>query len=262
MDMAATYRIYPLKVGSLPNLPKVNTTYLMNQGIFVEAPLFAFLLQGSNGKNILVDTGCWDREYAWNLLNYEVHVSDEDHVLAVLKRDFDLEAADIDCVINTHLHFDHCFANHCFPGKPIYIQKAEIAFAKNPWPFFAVTYEAPSIGFSPNWLKAEDQIVPVEGTYEIAEGITLIPLPGHSPGMQGVLVDTEKGKYLLPGDQVNLYEQLEPNPVLPYIISGIHTSVADCMDSMEKILALMAEGVTVLPSHDEKIGEHRCYPAE
>ena len=260
--MAVTYRIYPLNVGSLPNLPKVNTTYLLNQGVFVDAPLFAFLLRGSDGSNILVDTGCWDREYAWNLLNYEVHVDPEDHVLSVLKREFGLEAGDITCVINTHLHFDHCFANHRFPGKPIYVQKAEVEFAKQPWPLFAVTYEAPSIGFSPNWLKAESQIVPVEGEMEIADGITLIPLPGHSPGMQGVLVDTEAGRYLLPGDQVNLYEQLEANPVLPYVIPGIHTSVTDCIESMEKILALMAEGVTVLPSHDGKVGQQRCYPAE
>ena len=260
--MAVTYRIYPLKVGSLPNLPKVNTTYLLNQGVFMDAPLFAFLLRGSDGKNILVDTGCWDRDYAWNLLNYEVHVEPEDHVLAVLKRDFGLEAADMDCIINTHLHFDHCFANHLFPGKPIYVQRREVEFAKAPWPFFTVTYEAPSIGFSPNWLKAEAQIVPVDGELEFTEGITLIPLPGHSPGMQGVLVNTEAGRYLLPGDQVNLYEQLESNPILPYTISGIHTSVTDCMESMEKILALMAEGVTVLPSHDEAIAAQKCYPAE
>ena len=164
--------------------------------------------------------------------------------------------------LNTHLHFDHCFANDAFPGKPIYIQKSEIEFAKNPWPFFAVTYEAPSLGFSPNWLKAEDQIVPVDGEFEVAEGITLSPLPGHSPGMQGVLVDTDAGKYLLPGDQVNLYEQLESNPVIPYVIPGIHTSVTDCMESMEKILSLIAEGITVLPSHDDKVAEHKCYPAE
>lgn len=41
---------------------------------------------------------------------------------------------------------------------------------------------------------------------EFAPGVRLITLPGHSPGSQGVLVDTEKGKCLIAGDLFNSME--------------------------------------------------------
>jgi len=36
---------------------------------------------------------------------------------------------DVACVINTHLHYDHCGGNRLFPGVPIHVQARELADA-------------------------------------------------------------------------------------------------------------------------------------
>ena len=46
--------------------------------------------------------------------------------------DADLIPRDVVCVINTHLHFDHCGGNRLFPGMPIHVQRAEREAAKAP----------------------------------------------------------------------------------------------------------------------------------
>ena len=38
---------------------------------------------------------------------------------------------DVACVINTHLHFDHCGGNRLFPGVPIHVQARELADARS-----------------------------------------------------------------------------------------------------------------------------------
>ena len=42
----------------------------------------------------------------------------------------DMNPADIDLVINTHLHFDHCGQNSVFPHAPFYVQRTEYERAK------------------------------------------------------------------------------------------------------------------------------------
>jgi N-acyl homoserine lactone hydrolase len=91
-------------------------------------------------------------------------------------------------VINTHLHFDHCGQNQLFAGVPIYVQAAEYAAASR----FAYTV--------PEWVLFDG------ATYEqraggatVATGVTLIATPGHTPGHQSVLIDTDHGISLIAG---------------------------------------------------------------
>lgn len=260
--MAITYKIYPLYLGEIPNHKRTNFTYLHHQFETCRAVFYAFLLKGSDGRNILVDTGPCNEEFA-KQYHMPIIAPDELNIVPVLKREHNLDPEDIDYIINTHLHWDHCFNNHLFPDKKIYVQTTEIKEAMNPIIYQRSSYEAPQIGMKANWLKTVDQMVMVDGDTVIDDGIELIFLPGHCRGMQGVLVDTEDGKYLLAADLANCYEQLEGDGKLPYIIPGLHSSVEDCFHSFDKIMELVSmQNVTVLPGHDEKIMEHKVYPPE
>ena len=70
----------------------------------------------------------------------------------------------------------------------------------------------------------------------------MITLPGHSPGSQGVVADTEKGKFIMAGDLINTVENWETR-----IPSGIYGNMQDSLDSLDKMEQYDA---VVLPSHD------------
>jgi N-acyl homoserine lactone hydrolase len=103
--------------------------------------------------------------------------------------DPELIPRDVVCVINTHLHFDHCGGNRLFPGVPIHVQRAELAAIHEPDYTIA------------EWVEFEGaNYVEHDGAAEILPGVRLVPTPGHSPGHQSVLVDTEDGLVVAAGD--------------------------------------------------------------
>ena len=94
----------------------------------------------------------------------------------------------------------------------------------------------------------------VDGECDITEGISVFPTPGHSPGSQSVVVDTEEGKYVIVGDLICLYACMERSPM---IINGLHTNLFEYYDSMNKVAA---SGYKVLPGHEPKVLDHPVYP--
>ena len=94
---------------------------------------------------------------------------------------------DIDIVVLTHLHFDHCGQASAFHA-PVYVQATEIEAAEAPG------YTVPEWATIPT---ARQRIV--EGDTEIAEGVRLLLTPGHTPGHQSVVVDDKGGTIVLGG---------------------------------------------------------------
>jgi N-acyl homoserine lactone hydrolase len=134
---------------------------------------------------ILVDTGMT-----------ELHplVADMDPRLSPLS----VDPARIDIVVNTHLHFDHCGGNRLFAGTPIYVQRQELEDAR------AGDYTIPE------WVDAPGvQYVPLDGDHELLPGIRLVPAPGHSRGMQVVVVETEGGRVVVGGDVAVSFAELD-----------------------------------------------------
>lgn len=254
-----TYEIYPLYLGDLPNHEKSSFTYQLNQGVKINIPFIAFILQGTNGKIILVDTGPCDEEWA-KKYHMPIKIPEGMDIITVLEK-MGIKPDDIDYIINTHLHWDHCFNNHLFPNKKIYVQEKELHYAINPLEIHRNTYESPQIGLIANWLKTANQFEIVDGDIEIDDGIELVLLPGHSDGLQGVLVNTTDGKYLLANDCINIYESWEGKGKLRHILGGLHSDLKAYVATYEKIEKLEREqGIKIIPGHDFKVLEHKTYP--
>ena len=133
-------------------------------------PVFVWTIDHPAGR-VLVDTGMIDTRPEIDDMSPTPHPEN-------IPRD-------VACVINTHLHFDHCGGNRLFPGVPIHVQARELADARSldnytirEWvDFDGATY------------------VEHEGEVELLPGIRLLPAPGHSDGHQVVVVETDaRGK--------------------------------------------------------------------
>src|ERR1700754_4229310 len=135
-------------------------------------PVYVHVIDHPDAR-VLVDTGITDLHPA---------AADLDPRLWPLtEQDLDLDGVDI--VVNTHLHFDHCGGNHLFAGKPIYVQRRELDDARSE--------DAYTIR---DWVDAPGiEYVPVDGEHELLPGLRLVPAPGHTPGMQMVVVETGGG---------------------------------------------------------------------
>jgi N-acyl homoserine lactone hydrolase len=138
-------------------------------------PVFVWTIDHSSGL-VLVDTG---------MIDSRPEVED----MSPTPRPENIPR-DVACVINTHLHFDHCGGNRLFPGVPIHVQARELADAR--------TLDDYTI---PEWVDFDGATyVEHHGEVELLPGIRLLPAPGHTEGHQVVVVETDAGTNVLGGD--------------------------------------------------------------
>lgn len=252
-----TYTIKPLYLGEMTKYETSMHLYTVDYGVKMHSPYLAFLIQG-DGKNILVDTGPKNLEVIKKYHSHvEADVSPDVHILKVLEK-HGLTADDIDFIICTHLHWDHCQNNDCFPGKTVYTQKREVLYAINPIEMQWFTYESPQCGLAPVWANAGTILKVLDGDEEIIPGIEVILTPGHTPGSQCVRVNTEDGYYLIGGDTINLYENWTGNAKYAHLPAGIHVDLAEYEQTYKKLEKI--DFKCVLPGHDMRVLDHEVYP--
>ena len=241
------YTITPMMMGRFVKHEKSAFTYKKDFGIGLNAPLFTFLVQGG-GKNILFDCGPESPELA----PLKTHRTITDHVsLSDKLAQQGLQPADIDAVVLSHLHWDHSYNLELFLDKPIYVQAEEIRAALTPMPCEAHNYNVKDGNGLPQWLAGYESMVQLQGDYQLSEGLLIVTLPGHRPGLQGLLVDTAKGRCLLASDHYPLIENFDAG-----IPAGSHTSLHQWYQSHEKAKR-MAD--FVLPGHDDCVLNQTLY---
>jgi N-acyl homoserine lactone hydrolase len=99
---------------------------------------------------------------------------------------------DVTGVANCHLHFDHSGQNGRIPpGVPLFVQRDE--WTKVHEPDYTV----------PEWIDVPGLSYEVlDGTFEVAPGLRLVPTPGHTAGHQSLVLDTSEGTVVLAGQAV------------------------------------------------------------
>ena len=252
-----TYEIIPVNVGEFTAFEKSMFVYRKDYGVKLHAPFIMYLIRNKD-MCVVVDTGCSDSEWSMRHHGYSVIRQDHQMPAQAIKR-LGINAEDVKFVVNTHLHWDHCFNNEQFPNAKIYVQKRELQYAICPLPQHYSHYESLQVGLTPPWIKALTRIQPVEGDCELLPGIDLVLLPGHTPGFQGVLVNTDQGKYLIAGDCIALLECWDSSGNHQHSISGIYNNLEEYCASLAKIEQLNVAD-RILPGHDMKVFEHQVYP--
>jgi len=147
------------------------------------------LLIRAAGKTILVETGVGEKLDPKRRNIYGV-----EHTTSLLEslRAAGVAAEEVDIVVNTHLHFDHCGGNTRFDSDgravPIFsharyiVQRGELEHARQPTERDRASYMPEN--FEP--MAVSEQWDAVEGDAEVVPGVELVRVPGHTRDMQCV----------------------------------------------------------------------------
>jgi N-acyl homoserine lactone hydrolase len=241
--MTQTYTIHPIVMGTKV-FDKSMMTYQYGQGESFTIPIFTWLIRGSD-KNILVDTGemnpiqSKEREDA---IGGKIHTFEQGlacHGLA---------PGDIDIVIHTHLHMDHCENDYKCENALFYIHEKEIESIRNPHPL-DYRYLEDYI----DEIEENGQIKLVTKNTDIIEGISVMHTPVHTKGGLTVFINTKKGRAAITGFCI-IDENYNPPPKIKgmemnLIPPGTHVDVYSAYDIMETV---KKEADILIPLHEPR----------
>lgn len=195
------------------------------------------------GRVILVDTG-----YDTN----EGHVRGRpirlDPVEAL--KPFGLAPDDVTEIIVSHLHYDHAGGLHLFPNATLHLQAAEMAFATGP----CMCHDTLRMPFSADHVCEaikrlySGKVIFHDGDAEIADGITVHCIGGHSRGLQVVRVRTQAGWMVLASDASHYYENFMARKPFPIVVD-----LQNMLDGFDTLQRLASAPELIIPGHDPMV---------
>jgi glyoxylase-like metal-dependent hydrolase (beta-lactamase superfamily II) len=179
-----------------------------------------------------------------------------DRAPAVALEQIGVAAAGVDQVVVTHLHYDHAGTLSAFPKARFHLQAAEMIYATGPCMCHAHLRYPFTADHVCEMVKNvySGRVVFHEGDAEIAPGITVHKIGGHSRGLQCVRVATATGPVVLASDSSHFYENFEMGKVFPITID-----IGDVLDGYVRLKALAGSSRRVVPGHDPLVLKR--YPA-
>lgn len=239
--------ILALPGGVIPHVREVSVVYHGSWDTRRDLPIIMFVIVGGDHP-IIVDTGAPEP----TLVNRHYDPTfrrSPDHEPHRVLEDAGINPADVRQVVLTHLHWSHCGNVQLFPNARFYVQDDELRYAISPISLHRSAYGRSS-DVNPSWLPVLDRVETIRGAVQIAPGVSTVPLPGHTPGSQGALVETASGRFLIAGDCLNSYDNWKGNATLDHIPSSSFTNLIDYTESFERIDSLKCD---VIPSHDQRV---------
>jgi glyoxylase-like metal-dependent hydrolase (beta-lactamase superfamily II) len=198
-----------------------------------------WLIRGA-GRVILVDSGFDTAEGAARGRTIQL---DPGEAL----KPFGLTPEDVTEIIVTHLHFDHAGGLHLFPNAALHLQAAEMAYATGPCMCHDVLrapYTAGHVCEAVMRLYA-GKVIFHNGEAEIADGVTVHCIGGHSRGMQAVRVRTRAGWMVLASDASHFYENFMRGIPFPIVVD-----MQDMLDGFATLRHLASAPKLIIPGHD------------
>jgi glyoxylase-like metal-dependent hydrolase (beta-lactamase superfamily II) len=150
-------------------------------------------------------------------------------------------------VVITHLHYDHAGNLGAFPNARFHLQDSEMIYATGRCmchPRLRYPFEIEDVVTMVRRVYA-GRVNFVEGDEEIAPGISLHHVPGHTRGLQCVRVETARGPVVLASDAAHFYANMERQNPFPILVD-----LAAMMESWRKLVRLAGDERRVVPGHD------------
>ena len=170
-------------------------------------------------------------------------------------RELGVDPSDIRHVVLTHLHYDHAGNISDFPAAEVVVQRAELAYASGG----AMRYPATN-----HFFEADDVVRVVrrvfdgtvrvpDGDVQLAPGLELHLVGGHTRGLQVVRVHTARGWVVLASDAAHYYENLAERNPFPALVD-----TERALDAFDRISRLASSPDHIVPGHDPQV--FRRYP--
>lgn len=159
--------------------------------------------------------------------------------------------ASAEVVVATHAHYDHIGNLNRFPAAEVVVSRREYEFWKGPYGRrlqFAQSTEAPELAVLRE-LGDKGRLTFVEGRHQLAPGIELIDVGGHTPGQMVAVIQTASGQVVLASDAVHYYEEYERDR--PF---SIVADLADAYRAFDTIRELTSgPGGVLVAGHDPDV---------
>ena len=205
-------------------------------------------------QTILWDTGSHPEagDGYWPDPLYEAfaHVNAAEHTLAGDLADAGYDIGDIDAVVMSHLHLDHAGGLHNFAGTdvPIYVHREELPYAyySAKTDEGSIAYLASDFDHDLNWSVVHGQ------SYHLTDGVEVLHLPGHTPGLLGALIERPGDPLLVVGDEA----YVEANYAGQSMAAGLLWDNGAWRESLATCRNVQREtGAEVLLGHDLSVFE-------
>jgi glyoxylase-like metal-dependent hydrolase (beta-lactamase superfamily II) len=245
------YRVFAVRYGSNQRRRRAENIIFRGPGDDHDAPMpmdfFVWAVVAPHGPGpggtVLVDTGSGPR--AMTARGHD-HLRSPAAALAALG----IGAVDVTDVITTHMHWDHAGNIPDFPSARLHVQRAEMAHATGPSMcsgFLRRPYDAEQLA---EWLAElyRGRVTFHQGDEEIAPGISVHHVGGHTPGMQVVRVSTARGQVVLASDAMHYYENLAAENPFPVLVNAI-----DYIEALRTVTRLADGPDHVIPGHDPRV---------
>lgn len=236
------YKIHPIVVGA-KIFDKGMMTYQHDYGKPFIIPIYCWYVEGGN-KTIIIDTG----ELAPRKTSEIEKTIGKVYTFEEGLHKWGLKPEDIDIVIHTHLHNDHCENDSKCVNAIFYVHEKEIEQIHNPHPL--------DFRYNEDFIveiEQKGQILTLKEDTEILPGIKLIHTPAHTPGGMSVLINTEKGSVLITGFCI-IEENLNPPPKV--VGMGMEVippgTLVNSYDAYDILLKTKKMADFIIPLHEPK----------
>lgn len=158
-----------------------------------------------------------------------------------------IDAASVEELVISHMHYDHCGNADQFPNATFFVQEREMAFATGRHMKHKTFRNIFAVDYVVDLIRAlyRDRVEFVDGMMEMAPGVTIHHVGGHTDGLQIVRVWTARGWVVLAADAAHLYANLNDVNPFPLVFN-----VADMLSGYETIEKLADSRQHIIPGHD------------
>jgi glyoxylase-like metal-dependent hydrolase (beta-lactamase superfamily II) len=211
---------------------------------------FVWAIKGSDGQTIIVDTG-FDAEMAKRRARKITRPVAEGLKMA------GVDLAGVKDVVLTHMHYDHAGNHEIFPNARYHIQDREMEYCTGRCmchsnlrhPFEADDVTAMVRKLFQGRVKFHN------GSSDIADGVSVHLVGGHSRGLQFVRVRTRRGWVVLASDASHYYANFEQYRPFPVVVD-----VSETLEGYDAMRRLASSQSHIVPGHDPLVLQR--YPAQ